>query len=150
MTQSKRNIDSGRGRSDSSETGPSTTTGHSAPGNGSDARPDAVAFTGPPRRDVLRLSAAQRGIWFAQHLAGSSPISVAQYVEIVGELQPELLLEACQAADREFGPGHLHLIEVDGEPCQYVDETNGSPASVVDLRRRADPVATAHRLMVED
>ncbi|MEU4837045.1 amino acid adenylation domain-containing protein [Nocardia testacea] len=150
MTQSKRNIDSGRGRSDSSEIGPSTTTGDSASGNGSDARPDAVAFTGPPHRDVLRLSAAQRGIWFAQHLAGSSPISVAQYVEIVGELQPELLLEACQAADREFGPGHLHLIEVDGEPCQYVDETTGSPASVVDLRRRADPVATAHRLMVED
>ncbi|MGV9637978.1 amino acid adenylation domain-containing protein [Nocardia rhamnosiphila] len=149
MTQSKRNTD-GRGRSDSSEIGSSATTGHSASGNDSDARPGAVTFTGPPRRDVLPLSAAQRGIWFAQHLAGSSPISVAQYVEIVGELQPDLLLEACQAADREFGPGHLHLIEIDGEPCQYVDETAGSPATVVDLRRRSDPVATAHRLMVED
>ncbi|MFQ6229764.1 amino acid adenylation domain-containing protein, partial [Nocardia sp. NPDC002869] len=149
MTQSKRNTD-GRGRSDSSEIGSSATAGHSPSGNDSGVRPGAVTFTGPPRRDVLPLSAAQRGIWFAQHLAGSSPISVAQYVEIVGELQPDLLLEACQAADREFGPGHLHLIEIDGEPCQYVDETVGSPATVVDLRRRNDPVATAHRLMVED
>ncbi|WP_327151542.1 non-ribosomal peptide synthetase [Nocardia sp. NBC_01329] len=113
-------------------------------------RSGAAPFTGPPRRDVLRLSAAQRGIWFAQHLAGSSPISVAQYVEIVGELKTDLLVEACETADREFGSGYIHLIEVDGEPCQYVDETAGPSVTVVDLRRHADPVATAHRLMVDD
>ncbi|GGK97911.1 amino acid adenylation domain-containing protein [Nocardia jinanensis] len=150
MTQSKRNVDSGRSRTSSSRPGSSTTSATPASGNGSGTRPGTGAFTGPSRRDVLRLSAAQRGIWFAQHLAGSSPISVAQYVEIVGELDTDLLVEACEAADREFGSGHIHLIEVDGEPCQYVDESVGSPVTVVDLRRHPDPAATAHRLMVED
>nr|WP_227985270.1 non-ribosomal peptide synthetase [Nocardia spumae] len=100
--------------------------------------------------DIFKLTAAQRGIWFAQHLAGSSPISVAQYVEIVGELHTELLLEACRIASVEFGSGHLHMIEVDGEPCQFVDSLRGAPVSVMDLRRHTDPVATAHRLMTED
>nr|WP_306306812.1 non-ribosomal peptide synthetase [Nocardia brevicatena] len=96
------------------------------------------------------MTAAQRGIWFAQHLAGESPISVAQYVEIIGELNTELLVKACKTADREFGAGYVRLVEVDGEPCQFVDETHISPVPVVDLRRHADPVATAHRLMVQD
>ncbi|MEV6429280.1 amino acid adenylation domain-containing protein [Nocardia sp. NPDC051463] len=100
--------------------------------------------------DILPLTAAQRGIWFAQHLAESSPISVAQYVEIVGELDAELLAEACRTASREFGSGHMRLIEVDGEPGQFIDEERGGPVSVMDLRRHADPVATAHRIMVQD
>nr|WP_245551191.1 non-ribosomal peptide synthetase [Nocardia paucivorans] len=104
----------------------------------------------PPVPEVLPLTAAQRGIWFAQHLAGESPISVAQYVEIVGELNTELLVEACKTVDREFGAAYVRLVEVDGEPRQFVDETHVSPVPVVDLRGHADPVATAHRLMVED
>ncbi|AHH18280.1 non-ribosomal peptide synthetase [Nocardia nova SH22a] len=99
---------------------------------------------------VFALTAAQRGIWFAQHLAGSSPISVAQYVDIEGELDTDLLVEACRTASLEFGSGHLHLIEVDGEPRQYVDELRGAPVTVVDLREHADPVATAHRMMRDD
>ncbi|WP_084525422.1 amino acid adenylation domain-containing protein [Nocardia vaccinii] len=104
---------------------------------------------GRPSFDVRPLTAAQRGIWFAQHLAASSPISVAQYVEIVGELDTDLLVEACNTASREFGSGHLRLLEVDGEPRQFVDE-NGTPVSVVDLRDHPDPVTTARRLMVEE
>ncbi|MGW5381963.1 amino acid adenylation domain-containing protein [Nocardia sp. NPDC003963] len=150
MTQSERKIDSSPSRTGSTQPGPSTTPAGPAYGNGSGAQPGTGTFTGPSRRDILRLSAAQRGIWFAQHLAGSSPISVAQYVEIIGELKTDLLIEACETADREFGSGHIHLIEVDGEPCQYVDESVGSPVSVVDLRRHNDPAAAAHRLMVED
>ncbi|MFF3570806.1 amino acid adenylation domain-containing protein [Nocardia jiangxiensis] len=100
--------------------------------------------------DVRPLTAAQRGIWFAQHLAESSPISVAQYVEIVGALDVDLLAEACRTASREFGSGHLHLVEVDGEPRQFVDEEHGAPVTVLDLRGHADPVTTARRMMVEE
>ncbi|MFE7800502.1 condensation domain-containing protein, partial [Nocardia sp. NPDC057440] len=107
-------------------------------------------YTRLPSFDILPLTAAQRGIWFAQHLADSSPISVAQYVEVAGELDAELLAEACRTASREFGSGHMRLIEVDGEPCQFVDEEHGAPVSVMDLRRHADPIATAHRIMVQD
>ncbi|MFQ6325806.1 amino acid adenylation domain-containing protein [Nocardia sp. CWNU-33] len=124
-------------------------SGNPDSGNGSGARSNGNGDTRLPSFDILPLTAAQRGIWFAQHLAESSPISVAQYVEIVGELDVELLAEACRTASREFGSGHMRLIEVDGEPCQFVHESGGQ-VSVVDLRRHTDPVATAHRLMVQD
>ncbi|WP_084484158.1 amino acid adenylation domain-containing protein [Nocardia anaemiae] len=120
---------------------------------GIDGSPDSSrsSQTGPFSSSfVLPLTAAQQGIWFAQHLAESSPISVAQYVEIAGELDTELLAEACRTADREFGSGHLRLTEVDGEPRQFIDEEHGAQVSVVDLRQHADPVATAHRMMVQD
>ncbi|PPJ19544.1 non-ribosomal peptide synthetase, partial [Nocardia nova] len=130
--------------------GTSPADGHPASGNGAHRRAPGEGFPRPAPDGVFKLTAAQRGIWFAQHLAGDSPISVAQYVEILGELNTELLLEACRTAGTEFGSGHLHLIEVDGEPCQFVDHLPDAPVSVVDLRRHADPVATAHRLMTED
>ncbi|WP_433758965.1 amino acid adenylation domain-containing protein [Nocardia sp. CA-135398] len=120
---------------------------------GIDGSPDSSKSlqTGPfSSSSVLPLTAAQRGIWFAQHLAESSPISVAQYVEIAGELDTELLAEACRTADREFGSGHLRLTEVDGEPRQFIDEEHGAQVSVVDLRQHADPVVAAHKIMVQD
>ncbi|NKY87955.1 amino acid adenylation domain-containing protein [Nocardia veterana] len=129
--------------------GPSRHTGH--PLFTGDTRPAGPGNLTPPSPErIFKLTAAQRGIWFAQHLAGSSPISVAQYVDIVGELDTELLVEACRTASIEFGSGHLHLIEVDGEPCQFVDDLRGAPIRVLDLRRHSDPVATAHRMMTED
>ncbi|MFD0360315.1 amino acid adenylation domain-containing protein [Nocardia sp. GCM10030253] len=125
-------------------------SGNMDSGNGSGAGSNGNGYPRLPSFDILPLTAAQRGIWFAQHLAESSPISVAQYVEIVGELDAELLAEACRTASREFGSGHMRLTEVDGEPCQFVDEEHGAPVSVMDLRRDADPVATARRMMVQD
>ncbi|WP_330255502.1 amino acid adenylation domain-containing protein [Nocardia sp. NBC_00565] len=150
MPQPQRDSGSDSKWSISSQIGSSTFPGHQVSGSGSGTPHNGKEFAGSPPFDVLRLSAAQRGIWFAQHLAGTSPISVAQYVEIVGELKPELLVKACNTASREFGSGHVRLIEIDGEPCQFIDEADGSPVSVMDLRRYADPVATAHRLMAED
>ncbi|MGW4769103.1 amino acid adenylation domain-containing protein [Nocardia sp. NPDC004278] len=149
MDQSKSGDDGSPDSSKSLQTGPFSFSGNPDSGNGSSARSNG---DGSARRPsfVLPLTAAQRGIWFAQHLAESSPISVAQYVEITGELDTELLAEACRTAGREFGSGHMHLIEVDGEPRQFVDEDHGGQVSVLDLRRHADPVATAHRLMVQD
>ncbi|MDV7175684.1 amino acid adenylation domain-containing protein [Gordonia amicalis] len=102
------------------------------------------------RVGTLPLSAAQRGIWFAQHVAGDLPISVAQYVEIEGELDTGVLEDAARTTGREFGSGYLRLIEVDGEPRQYVDAAHSAPVYTVDLRGEPDPVETAHRLMSED
>ncbi|OQS16354.1 non-ribosomal peptide synthetase [Nocardia donostiensis] len=150
MSRFQRNLDSGRDRSSSSQIGSAEFSGHLFSGNGSGAHSNGVGSASPPSFDILRLTAAQRGIWFAQHLAGSSPISVAQYVELIGDVEPELLVAACDTVGREFGSGHMRLIEVDGEPCQFVDETLGSAVSIVDLRHHSDPVAAAHQLMVQD
>ncbi|MFD4404682.1 amino acid adenylation domain-containing protein [Nocardia sp. NPDC058499] len=153
MTQSKRNLDSSRDRSVSAP-GSATEFPGPVPGNGAHSHngngSNHGAGPGPRPGEALRLSAAQRGIWFAQHLAGSSPISVAQYVEIAGPIDVDVLVAACDTAGREFGSAYVRLIEEDGEPYQIVDEGLPSPVSVLDLRGYDDPVAAAHDLMVRD
>ncbi len=152
MTQLDNPFGGGPRESDPSAQGSATSvaSSHRTSENGSHEQVPHEA--GAPSRpgEVFALTAAQRGIWFAQHLAGSSPISVAQYVDILGELDTDLLVEACRTASLEFGSGHLHLVEVDGEPRQFVDELRGAPISVVDLRGQTDPMATARRMMRED
>ncbi|MGV9666679.1 amino acid adenylation domain-containing protein [Nocardia niigatensis] len=145
MRQSKSGTEGNPDRSKSLPNGTFQSSGQPNSGNDSETNSSNRGSV-----DVFPLTSAQRGIWFAQHLAESAPISVAQYVEIVGELDTQLLAKACKTAGREFGSGHLRLIEVDGEPCQYVDHDNGGPVTITDLRTHADPVATAHRMMVED
>ena len=96
--------------------------------------PDRLPGAAKPVGNLLPLSAAQRGIWFAQHLAGAMPISVAQYVEVTGELRTEVLAAACRTAGREFGSGNLYLRVIEGEPRQFVDLAHGAPVTIVDLR----------------
>ncbi|MEV0549264.1 AMP-binding protein [Nocardia salmonicida] len=93
------------------------------------------------------LSAAQRGIWFAQHIAGDTPISIAQYVELSGEIDHTLLTEAVRQTGREFGTGYLRLVDVDGRPHQVVDLSLDDEIARVDLRDRPDPEAAAHAWM---
>ncbi|MFH5211842.1 amino acid adenylation domain-containing protein [Antrihabitans sp. NCIMB 15449] len=97
----------------------------------------AEAVPGVPP-GAFPLSAAQRGIWFAQQLAGSAPISIAQYVEIRGHLDVDALGRACVATGREFGSGFLRLIEVDGIPFQLIDDSLDAAPVFVDLRAEQD------------
>ncbi|MFI9407607.1 amino acid adenylation domain-containing protein [Nocardia sp. NPDC052316] len=97
--------------------------------------------------DAFELSAAQRGIWFAQHIAGDTPISIAQYVELSGPIDRDLLADAARQAGREFGTGYLRLVEVDGHPYQFVDTTLDDTLDTLDLRGERDPVAAAHAWM---
>ncbi|MEU2257913.1 amino acid adenylation domain-containing protein [Nocardia xishanensis] len=93
------------------------------------------------------LSAAQRGIWFAQHFAGDTPISIAQYVEFRGALDLDLLADVARQAVHEFGSGYLRLIEVDGFPYQVIDTSQEDETFLVDLRDEPDPVAAAQAWM---
>ncbi|CAM4501450.1 non-ribosomal peptide synthetase [Nocardia ninae] len=97
--------------------------------------------------DAFELSAAQRGIWFAQHIAGDTPISIAQYVELSGPIDLDRLADAARQAGREFGTGYLRLVEVDGHPYQFVDTTLDDTLDTLDLRGDRDPVAAAHAWM---
>ncbi|MEU0505764.1 amino acid adenylation domain-containing protein, partial [Nocardia sp. NPDC005998] len=107
------------------------------PGQGSsgDTEPDASVIGQVP------LSAGQRGLWLAQKLSPDVPISEAQYVELRGDLDVDLLREASIRAGREFQSGYLRLVEVDGEPYQVFDPSLESPAPVIDVRGEPDPVA---------
>ncbi|MFE5707241.1 AMP-binding protein, partial [Rhodococcus koreensis] len=96
------------------------------------------------------LSAAQRGIWFAQKVSKSVPINIAQYVEIDGELDADVFAEAVQSTARELHSPYLRLVEVDGQPMQLVDTGAGYDGSVVDFCSEPDPTAAALEWMRAD
>ncbi|NMD93864.1 amino acid adenylation domain-containing protein [Rhodococcus sp. BL-253-APC-6A1W] len=89
------------------------------------------------------LSTAQRGIWFAQHLLGDIPLTIAQYIDVHGDLDVEAFADAGAATGREIGTGMLRLFEHDGQPYQVIDPDLNDRATVLDLRERPDPEAAA-------
>ncbi|MDL9944055.1 amino acid adenylation domain-containing protein [Gordonia sp. ABSL11-1] len=96
------------------------------------------------------LTAAQRGIWFAQHLLPEVPIVIADVIEFTGGLDVDLLDEVCRRGLHDVGSGMLRLVEIDGEPFQVIDHTQSEAFARIDLRDRADPVAAAHEWMRAD
>ncbi|MDO1485400.1 amino acid adenylation domain-containing protein, partial [Rhodococcus rhodochrous] len=87
------------------------------------------------------------GIWFAQHLDPDVPITIAQYVDIEGDVDVERLETALNQAARELGSGFVRLIEVDAQPFQLIDYDQDGSVPLVDLRDHADSVAAAHEWM---
>ncbi|MBY6568212.1 non-ribosomal peptide synthase/polyketide synthase, partial [Rhodococcus sp. BP-154] len=96
------------------------------------------------------LSSAQRGMWFAQQLAPSVPVCIAQYVDLRGDLDVDVLRRASRVAGHEFQSGFLRLVEVDGEPIQIVDHSIDDTIALVDFRGETDPMASARRWIDEN
>ncbi|AQA23737.1 AMP-binding enzyme family protein [Rhodococcus sp. MTM3W5.2] len=113
----------------------------------SDPRHSQPQLDADPCAEAFPLSAAQRGIWFAQHLLPDVPITIAQCVEVVGDLDVETLRAAGALGSREMGTGMLRIVEHDGEPAQVVDETLNDQMKVIDLRSAADPARAAEDWM---
>ncbi|MEC3954370.1 amino acid adenylation domain-containing protein [Nocardia sp. CDC153] len=111
------------------------------------ASPSTLSATTSDAAAAFPLSAAQRGIWFAQQLAGDTPVSIAQYVELSGAVDIESLADAARRAGREFGTGYLRLIEIDELPMQLVDTTLDDRIDTVDLSGAPDPEAAARAWM---
>nr|WP_268988302.1 non-ribosomal peptide synthetase [Rhodococcus fascians] len=93
------------------------------------------------------LTAAQRGLWFAQHLLSNVPITIANYLDIRGAVDLDLMRYACRRTAREFGVGSLRLLEKDGEPHQYIDVEQGDDSETVDFRQESDPENAAREWM---
>ncbi|MEU5842609.1 amino acid adenylation domain-containing protein, partial [Rhodococcus sp. NPDC047139] len=104
-------------------------------------------MTGSLPDGAFPLSPAQLGIWFAQHLDPDVPITIAQYVDIEGDVDPDRLARALAQAARELGSGFLRLIEVDAQPFQLIDYDQDKSVPLVDLREHDDSEAAAHRWM---
>ncbi|RZL82506.1 MAG: amino acid adenylation domain-containing protein [Rhodococcus sp. (in: high G+C Gram-positive bacteria)] len=96
------------------------------------------------------LSSAQYEAWLAQQLAPDVPLCIAQYVEVHGDLDVDLLREATVATADEFGSPFLRLIDREGQPFQLVDPTTDRSIGLVDFRGDAEPVAAARRWMHAD
>ncbi|UGQ42944.1 non-ribosomal peptide synthase/polyketide synthase [Rhodococcus aetherivorans] len=96
------------------------------------------------------LSPAQLGMWFAQHVDPSVPANIAQYVELVGDLDVDLLRESSARAALEMGSGFLRFLEVDAQPYQLVDPSLEAPLGFVDLRAAENPREAALEWMRAD
>ncbi|MEV0401887.1 amino acid adenylation domain-containing protein [Actinoallomurus sp. NPDC050550] len=97
------------------------------------------------------LSAAQRGVWYAQLLNPDAPVQVAQYVEIAGPVEPEIFAAAVRACAHEVEAVHVRLVDGPGSsvPEQVLDIVPVE-VPVVDLSGAADPMAAAHAWMRAD
>ncbi|MFD5027713.1 amino acid adenylation domain-containing protein [Streptomyces sp. NPDC058373] len=94
------------------------------------------------------LTAAQRGLWFAQRLDPDSPAyNVAEYVEVRGELDVRALRRAVRHVEEETEALRLTFWEQDGVPWQRVWAQPRIEVPVVDVSAHADPRAEAVRRM---
>ncbi len=103
-----------------------------------------------PQHSSFPLSPAQLGMWFAQHVDPSVPANIAQYIELRGDLDVELLRRASSQAALELQSGFVRLVEIDAEPRQLVDPTLDDSLNYLDLRNEADPRAAALAWMHAD
>ncbi|MFF2556663.1 amino acid adenylation domain-containing protein [Nocardia sp. NPDC058058] len=99
---------------------------------------------------VFPLSPAQLGMWYAQQLDPSVPLSEAQYIEMRGPLDLGALRNAAAVAGREFGSGVLRLVEIEDRPYQVVDPNIEPAVGFLDFADRPEPVAAALEWMRAD
>ncbi|MFC7446956.1 amino acid adenylation domain-containing protein [Rhodococcus daqingensis] len=107
-------------------------------------------MSAPQAAAPFPLSSAQRGMWFAQQAAGDVPLNIAQYVEVDGVLDIDILTSACRFAGMELGSAYLRLIPGDGLPEQVVDRTIDDRVEFIDLSDHSDPIAAAQEWMRSD
>ncbi|MFT4394040.1 amino acid adenylation domain-containing protein [Gordonia lacunae] len=100
--------------------------------------------------EVLPLTAAQRGMWFAESLSSEYSVNIAQYVDIrhaPGGLDVELFAQCCVEVGKLVESPFVRLTEIDGIPMQYVDVDFDQTVDILDFRSESDPVAAATEWM---
>ncbi|MFT4200258.1 amino acid adenylation domain-containing protein [Gordonia sp. (in: high G+C Gram-positive bacteria)] len=108
---------------------------------------------GRDNRELLPLTAPQRGIWFAEALSPEFSVNIAHFVDIkhaVGGLDVDLLAECTDVVTKLMGAFRVRFTLVDGEPMQYEDPDYPPVATVIDFRDEDDPWASARAWMDED
>ncbi len=107
---------------------------------------DSANVVGKNTTEVLPLTAAQRGMWFADTLSPDYSVNIAQYVDIrhaPGGLDIDLLERCCVEVGQVMESPYVRLAEVDGVPVQYVDLEFDQQVDVIDFRCESDPVGAA-------
>ncbi|MFD4369937.1 amino acid adenylation domain-containing protein [Rhodococcus sp. NPDC058521] len=99
---------------------------------------------------MFPLTTAQRELWSAQLLDPDVPLMIGQYVDVHADIDMEALRRASNSAAIEFGSGVLRLVEVEGEPFQYVDPGLDQGIRFLDMTGFADPIEAAQKWMRTD
>ncbi|MBJ7287738.1 non-ribosomal peptide synthetase [Williamsia sp.] len=122
-----------------------------APSNGgraTDGERVAGLTTGP-----IPLTAAQRGMWFAERLHADYSVTVAHYLDIRDEGRPldhDLFCAAVLEAARSLESAFTRIVVVDDVPMQWVDPSVDFRVVPLDMRSEPDPVAAARAWMDAD
>ncbi|GAA3089194.1 condensation domain-containing protein [Nonomuraea salmonea] len=76
--------------------------------------------------------------------------NIAEYLDLRGELDAGLLLEAVRRMLDEIDGFRVRFREIDGVPLQYVDDSRDYAVQLVDVSAEPDPEAAALRWMQAD
>ncbi|WP_237341481.1 non-ribosomal peptide synthetase [Williamsia soli] len=101
---------------------------------------------------VLRqqLTRAQRALWSAQQAMPLCPINIAEYVELTGDIDPDLLRTVTQEVGRQTGIAFTRFEQTSSGVEQVIDHDLSGDITVSDLRGEADPMNAAHEWMRAD
>jgi amino acid adenylation domain-containing protein len=103
------------------------------------------------RETVRDLSPAQLGIWVAQQLAPDSSVyNIADYVEILGSVDPKRFETALRRVVEENDAHHIQIVETDNGPQQYIDSNLEWVMPFMDVSTESDPRAAAEAWMYDD
>jgi len=92
----------------------------------------------------MPLSAAQLGVWVAQKIDPANPIfNIAQYADIRGNLNLDLLKEALSIVVREVDALRIGFIETSDDPRQIVHASLDWELPIIEMSREVDPVGAA-------
>ena len=101
--------------------------------------------------EEMRLSPAQRGIWFGQRLAPGNPMyNIAQYLDIVGPLRVAELRDAVRRTLTEAETLRAGFTDTEDGPAQYVRELGAWALPLIDFTGEDDPEAAARAWMASE
>ncbi|KIF78804.1 peptide synthetase [Streptomyces sp. 150FB] len=94
------------------------------------------------------MTAAQRGLWFAQLIDPGNPsYNIAEFADIHGRLDPAQLTEAVRRTATEMEALRVTFGERDGIPVQHVRADTEIGVPLIDLSGHEDPYGEAVRRM---
>lgn len=104
-------------------------------------------------RRLVALTAAQRGMWFAEHADPERSVTVAHHLDVVDADRPfdrDLFRRCVLDAARDLQSAHTRFVVVDDVPYQWIDPDRVFAVDEIDLRGADDPVAAARAWMAAD
>ncbi|WP_140727781.1 non-ribosomal peptide synthetase [Pseudomonas sp. Hp2] len=96
-------------------------------------------------RASLPLTTAQRGLWVGQKINPATSLKMAEALELLGPIDPELLLRASHRVADEFDNIRVRIVEEQGVPRQIVDPEYLHTFPYFDLSTEPRPRAAAER-----
>ncbi|MFW0795581.1 amino acid adenylation domain-containing protein [Gordonia sp. CPCC 205515] len=115
------------------------------------ASDDRGPLTGEAR--FVPLTAAQRGMWFAEQLSPGYSVNIAHYLDLAHEpdgLDHRLLADCLLDASKVLQAPYLRIVDDDGAIGQVIDFDQPDEIRILDFRGQADPFVAAHEWMLAE